>query len=79
MSVTNSASLLAFVTTPIDRLLNALCIQALSFLLMHITLNNYGLVMVINNASGTCLAGKLSTDWNAKPPIESECKIPVCT
>ena len=28
----------------------------------------YGLAKVVNNASGTCLAGKLSTDWNAKPP-----------
>ena len=27
----------------------------------------YGLVKVVNNASGTCYASKLSTDWNAKP------------
>ena len=27
----------------------------------------YLLVKVVNNASGTRLAGKLSTDWNAKP------------
>ena len=30
--------------------------------------HNYVLVKVVNNASGTRLAGKLSTDWNAKPP-----------
>ena len=27
----------------------------------------YVLVKVVNNASGTRLAGKLSTDWNAMP------------
>ena len=58
--------------------LNALCIQTLCFLLMRITLNNYGLVKVVNNASGTRLAGGCP-QTGMQNPIESECKAPIFT
>ena len=48
---------------------------ALCFLLMRITLNNYGPVKVINNASGTRLAGGYP-QTGMQSPIESEFKIP---
>ena len=45
--------------------------KALCFLLMRY----YGLVKVVNNASGTRLAGSYS-QTGMQGPIESECKIP---
>ena len=80
MSVTNIAFVLAFVTTPIDSAhsMLALCIQALCFLLMCITSNNYGLIKVVNNANGTRLAGGYP-QTGMRSPIESECKIPIFT
>ena len=38
----------------------------------------YGLVKVVNNASGTRLAGSYS-QTGMQSPIESECKIPIST
>ena len=72
-SITNSAFLLAFVTTPID---SAHSMHASLVLSAHA--HNYGLVMVVNNANGTRLAGSYS-QTRLQSPIESECKIPIST
>ena len=61
-----SAFLLAFVTTPIDiaHSMYHAC-KALCFLLCEY----YGLVKVVNNVSGTCLAGSYS-QTEMQSPIE---------
>ena len=74
MSVTNSAFLLAFVTTPID---SAHSMHAGLVLSAHAhSIEYYVLVKVVNNASGTHLAGGYP-QTRMQSPIESECKIPI--
>ena len=69
MSVTNSAFLLAFVTTPINSAHQ--CIMHTGLVLSahaHNIEYYYGLVKIVNNASGTRLAGGYPyIDWKAKP------------
>ena len=74
-SATNSAFLLAFITTPIDSAhsMRRPCLSAHAH-----NIEYYGLVKVVNTASGTHLAGSYS-QTGMRSPIESECKIPMST
>ena len=76
-SVTNSAFLLAFVTTPIDSAhsMHYTCRPCAS---AHMHNKYYVLVKVVNNASGTRLAGSYP-QTGMQSPIELECKIPTST
>ena len=80
-SITNGAFVLAFVTTPIDSAhsMHYACTAAGLVLSAHAhNIEYYGLVKVVNNASGTRLAGSYS-QTGIQSPIESECKIPLST
>ena len=56
-SVTNGAFLLAFVTTPIDSATQCIMYAGLVRSAHAHNIEDYGLVMVVDNASGTCWAG----------------------
>ena len=56
-SVTNGALLLAFVTTPIDSATQCIMSAGLVHSAHAHNIEDYGLVMVVDNASGTCWAG----------------------
>ena len=71
-SVTNGAFLLAFVTTPIDSAhsMHYACTAAGLVLSAHAhNIEYYGLVKVVNNASGTRLAGSYSQTGIQSPTV----------
>ena len=65
-SVTIGAFLLAFVTTPIDSAHQCVMHEGLVLSTHAHNIEYYVMVKIVNNASAIRLAGKLSTDWNAK-------------